>query len=94
MMMTWWDMNGRHWRTVKFKKGDERKRRRPESKEERAVIYRAFSPYGCPLEIVTSFKYLGWMISAADNDWLGVVINLANVQVLWRRLTRILVREG
>ena len=34
------------------------------------------------------------MITAADNDCPAVVINLANVQAVWRRLTRILIREG
>ena len=34
------------------------------------------------------------MISAADDDWLAVVRNLAKAQVVWRRFTRILSREG
>ena len=45
-----------------------------------------------PLDMVTSFKYLGQVISAADDDWLVVVRNLAKLQVVWQKLTRILRR--
>ena len=44
--------------------------------------------------MVTSFGYLGSVISAADDDWLEVVRNLAKPRVVWRRITRILSREG
>ena len=62
--------------------------------EERAVTSRAFSAYGHPLEMVTSFRYLGRVILAADNDWLAAVRNLAKVRAMWSRMTRILNREG
>ena len=62
--------------------------------EERAVTSRAFSAYGRPLEMVTSFRYPGRVISAADDDWLAVVQNLAKARAVWRRMTRILSREG
>ena len=64
------------------------------AEEKRAVISRAFSAYGCPLEMVTSFKYLGQLISMVDNDWAVVFRNLVKARVVWRRLTRILSREG
>ena len=53
-----------------------------------------FSSYGIPLEIVTSFRYLGRVILEADDDWPAVVRNLENVRAVWRRMTRILRREG
>ena len=53
-----------------------------EAEEEQEVIYRAFSAYGCPMEMVTSFQYLGWVISAADNDWLRVVRNLSQARAM------------
>ena len=37
------------------------------AEEEREVTARAFSAYGSPLEMVTSFKYLGRVISATDD---------------------------
>ena len=44
--------------------------------------------------MTTSFRYLGRVISAADNDWPEVVRNLAKAQAVWKRVTRILSREG
>ena len=58
------------------------------------ITYRAFSTYGRPLEMVTSFKYLRKAILAADNYWPAVLRNLANAQAMWRRLTRIISKEG
>ena len=62
--------------------------------EERAITSRAFSAYGHPLEMVTSFQYLRRVILAADNYWLAVVQNLEKSRAVWRRMTKILSREG
>ena len=62
--------------------------------EERAITSRAFSAYGHPLEMVTSFQYLRRVILAADNYWLAVVQNLEKSRAVWRRMTNILSREG
>ena len=50
----------------------------------------AFQAYGIPLETVTSFKYLGRVLIAADDNWPAVVGNLKKPQKTWARLTRIL----
>ena len=76
-------------RTAKFKKGAEQKRRILATEEEKAVTPRAFSAYGRPLDMVIYFKYLGGVISAADDDWPEVVRNLAKARAVWRKLTRI-----
>ena len=65
-----------------------------EAEEGRAVTYRSFRDYGRPLEMVTSFRYLGRVILAADNDWPAVVRDLARARAVWKRMTRILSREG
>ena len=44
--------------------------------------------------MVTSFKYLGRVLSAADDDWLVVVQNIVKAWMVWRRMSRILIREG
>ena len=44
--------------------------------------------------MVTSFRYLGRLISAAENDWPAVVNNLSRARGVWRSMTRILSREG
>ena len=53
-----------------------------------------FSAYGCPLERVTSFKHLGRVISATDDDWSAVVRNLAREKKVWSRVLLILRSEG
>ena len=42
----------------------------------------------------TSFKYLGRVISAPDYDWLEVIRNLEKARAVWRRIVRILIRDG
>ena len=44
--------------------------------------------------MVTSFKYLGWVISETDNDWTAVVRKLAQAKTVWSRMSRILSSEG
>ena len=73
--------------------GAERRRQRLAAEEEREVIVRDFSAYGRPLGMVTSFKYLGRVISATDDDWSALVSKLAQAKTVWRRMSRILSRE-
>ena len=56
MLVPWKDLNGMHRRTAQCNRGSEQKRRRLAAEEEREVTARAFSAYGRPLEMVTSFK--------------------------------------
>ena len=44
--------------------------------------------------MVTSLKYLGQVILAADDDWPAVVQNLSWSRKVWIRMSRILSREG
>ena len=83
-----------HKRTAKCTWGVEWKRRQLAAEEEREVIARSFSAYGRPLEMVISFKNLGQVISATDDDWPAVVSKLARVKMFFRSMSRILSREG
>ena len=74
--------------------GAERKRRRLVAEEERAVTSRAFSAYGLPLDMVTSFQYLGKVISAADDNSPAVFRNFSRASAVWKRITILLSREG
>ena len=60
-------LNGTHRLTEKYTWGAEQRRQRLAAEEEREVTARAFSAYGIPLEMVTSFKYLGRVIYATDD---------------------------
>ena len=44
--------------------------------------------------MVTSFRYLGRVILAADYNWTEVVRNLTKTRAMWRRMKIILIREG
>ena len=54
----------------------------------------AFDAYGKQLEAVHSFKYLGRIMTAGDDNWPAVAGHLVKAQKSWGRLTRILSREG
>ena len=44
--------------------------------------------------MVTSFRYLGRVILESDDEWPAVVKNLSRARDVWRRMTRILSRDG
>ena len=64
------------------------------AEEEREVTTRSFITYGRPLEMVTSFKYLGRVILETDNDCPEVVRNLARANTVWIRMLCIFSRDG
>ena len=80
--------------TEQHRKGAERKRRRLVAKEYQVVTSNEFSAYGHLLKMVTSFQYLGRVISSADDDWPAVVRNLSRSRAVWKWTTVILSREG
>ena len=55
---------------------------------------RDFQDDGRPIDTVNNFKYLGWVLTVGDDNWLVVVGNLKKAQNSWARLTRILGWEG
>ena len=69
-----------HQHTVQCKKGAESNRWCLAVEEERVVTLREFCAYGSPLEMVTSFIYLGRVISEVDDYWPAVVRNLAKAR--------------
>ena len=68
ILVPWRALNGRHHATTMRKKGAERKRRRMAEAELRDSTERAFKAYGKPLETVATFKYLGRVMTAGDED--------------------------
>ena len=87
-------LNSRHPATVQCTRGAERKRRRPAEAETRESLERAFGAYGKPIHNVSTFRYLGRVLTAVDGDCLAVVGNLGKAWKSWWRLSRILSREG
>ena len=87
-------MNGKHTNTDQCAKGAEWKRRRMAAEEMRESAARDFQACGMPLDTVTSFKYLGHILTASDGNWPAVVGNLRKARKSWDRLSRIPGREG
>ena len=94
MMVLWKALNGTHRRTAQCTQGAERKRWGLLAEEEREVPARDFRAYGHPLEMATSFKYLGRVILATNDDWTAVVRNFPWAKTVWSRILRIISREG
>ena len=94
ILVRWRSPNGSHKNIAQCKKGKKRKRRSLAEEEERVATSRAFRAYGRTLKIVPSLKYLGRLLLGADDDWPAVIRNLKKARAVWRRMTRILSREG
>ena len=58
--------------------------------EMRESAERSFKAYGIPLKTVTSFKYLGQVLTSVDNDWLAVTGSVQKTWKNWAQLERIL----
>ena len=85
MLVTWMILNVHHPTTDKCAKGVEPKLSRLAAEEIRVSMKRAFQAYIQPLKLVISFKYLGQILTALDDDWLVVVGNLRNMSKKWMR---------
>ena len=94
MLVPWRALNGKHHNTAMCRKGAERKRQRMAESELRESTGRAFEAYKNPIEAVSSFKYLGRIMTAGVDDWPSVAGNLVKARKSWGRLTRIMIREG
>ena len=92
--MTQKALNGRQLATEFCRQGMERKWHHLAEEEAWEGTETALTDYGVPLSQVTSFKYLGRVLAAEDNDWPEVVHNLWCTRQKWEPLTRILSREG
>ena len=70
----------------KYKQGYQNKWKINEEK----YTYRYLQSYGRPLDMVTTFIYLGWVLTKSDNNWLVVVANIQKARNKWTRLSMIL----
>ena len=73
MLVLRWALNGRHLGTAQCKKGVERKRQRLAEAETRESTERSFEAYGETINNVSSFTYLGRVLTAGNDDWPEVV---------------------
>ena len=86
------ELNGRHLATELCMRGMDSKWCRLAEEKAWEGAERAITAYGSPLSQITSFKYLGRVLVAEDNDWPSVVHNLWRTKKKWERLTRVFIR--
>ena len=87
-------LNGRNLATEFFRRVAERKGRRLAEDEARTWTEMALIAYGVTLAPIYSFKHLGIVLVAEEDDCPAVVRNLRRARQKWARLTRILSSEG
>ena len=73
MFVSWMALNLRQLSSDLCERGFERKRRNLAEEEARAGAAAALRAYDCPLETVSSFKYLGHLLTATENDWTAII---------------------
>ena len=97
MLVQWHYLNGIHKSTKMCRSGAERKwRRLAETGGDRDTGNHGDGLLGLrkKLQMVPSFKYLGRILTAGDDDWPEVAGNMGKAWKSWGRLQRILSREG
>ena len=87
-------LTGRRLATAFFWRGEEKKQRFLVEEEAWAGTELAIKDYGIPLVPVTSYKYLGRVLLAVDDNWPAVVNNFSIECKEWVRLNRVLSRNG
>ena len=92
MMVPWAALNCCHPNTAQFARGVKWKRHRLVAEEMREITEWYFWLYVRPPILVPLFKYLGQIITASDNDWPTVAINLWRERKKWDRMMRTLGR--
>ena len=73
-------LSGQQLAAAFFRRGTEREWRRLAEQEAQARIDSVLTAYGAPLSQVTSFKYLGKVLTADDNIWTAVVCKLRHAR--------------
>ena len=92
MLVPWRSLNGRHKNTAMCRSEAERKRRRLAETEIRESTEMAFEVYGKQLKTVPSFKYLGRILMAGDDDLPAVAGNPGKARKSWGQLKPVLIR--
>ena len=87
-------LNVRHMTTEFCWQGAERKWCCLAEEEARAGAETLITAYEIPLSPITSFKYLGRILTVANDDWQAVVNNLRKARRSWEILKRVLGRKG
>ena len=87
-------LNGNHRNTKACAIGARIRRQRNSIEDTRQAREVLFTACGVPLESVSSFKYLGRILTSTDDDWPALYKNLAKARKRWGMVSRVLARDG
>ena len=76
MFVPWAELDLRHPETALCAWREEMNRRHMVEEEDQAGLVTAIQDYDRPLEILSSFKYLGRLLIETDEDWMAVIDNI------------------
>jgi hypothetical protein len=72
-----------------------RKKRAEDNKvNQMALSNTVFDVQGTPIENLTEFKYLGWVVSNEDDYQPTVIENVRKARMKWGRISCILLKDG
>ena len=94
MFVLWEALNGCHPANDLCSRGKYQKRHRLVTEEKRAGAEMEFKAYRNPITMELYFKYLGRLLSASDNNWLGAADNIWKDLYKWAYIYWILGQEG
>jgi hypothetical protein len=87
-------LNNRHYNTDICKTGMARRRQREAEQAAYNADQKTFDVHGVHLAKVTSFCYLGRILSFNNSDWPALYAQLKKAQQRWGMISRLLIREG
>jgi hypothetical protein len=85
---------GKHMESALCREGARRNRRKIMNLRCIRAFRRTFQIWDQPIETVTTFRYLGRIITSRDNDWEAARRNLHKAKERWALISRILMRES
>lgn len=93
LQTTYWDLNRTHYSSALCAAGRERRRRAQALEDSRRAKEQVFSARGVPLTRVSTFKYLGRILSEDNTDWPAVLKNVKKARAKWAMVRKVLVRD-
>jgi hypothetical protein len=94
MFCTLTALAGKHMDSALCREGAKCNKRKKMNLQCIRAFRRTFQIRDQPIETVTTFKYLGRILTSRDNDWEAAYRNLKKAKQRWATISRILARES
>jgi hypothetical protein len=94
MFCTKLQLAGGHTKTVLCKQGTKRNKQKMRDLQCIRAFQRTFTIQNQPIETLTSFQYLGRIITSMDSDWEAARFNLNKARNQWMTISQVLARAS